>query len=174
MVFNLKRIKVKIKYPFLLILSFSALLNANEILYVLLFSLLHEAGHIAALYLLGGKADEIIFSFYGIGLKHSSVLKKSSEMIFLLGGVTVNLIFVLLRIKTEINLALLILNILPLYPLDGGRILKLLFGIREKHFKILTYFFCAVLFGISIYYRNIYLILICIYIFLFSLNEDFK
>ena len=172
MVFNLKGYKVRIEYSFLLVLSFSALLKESEVLYVLLFSFLHEAGHIILLCLLSGKADEIVFAFYGIGLKHSSVLTKNKEILFLSGGVIVNFIFAALNIHREINLALLFLNVLPLYPLDGGRILKLLFGINEKPFKALTYVISTLLLIYSIYINNIYLIVICIYVIIFSLKED--
>ena len=174
MVFYVNKCKVKIEYPFLLLLSFAVLLKAEELPYILLFSALHEAGHIIILYLLGGRIDEITVSFYGIGLKHSSALTMSREIMFLSGGIGVNLLFVLLNIKREINLLLLIFNVLPLYPLDGGRIVKLLFGLKEKYFTYFSVLFIIIILIFAIFIKNISLILIAIYILFFLFNEVIK
>lgn len=165
---------MKIEYSFLLLLMFFAFIKNKDFLFVLLFSLFHEAGHFIVLYLLGGRAETLTFSCYGIGLKHNSNLSKTKEILFLSGGVVLNLFFVLINVKTKINLALFLINILPLYPLDGGRILKILFELKVRYFKIFTYLFSALLLVFSVYIKNISLLIISVYVILFSVNEDLK
>ncbi len=172
--FILYGVKIKIQFSFLLIISFSLLTGAKSLIYVLLFASLHEAGHLISLYLLGGKADKITLSFYGIGLTHSSKLGRGREFIFLLSGCFINLIFVFLNIKREINFPLFILNILPVYPLDGGRALMLFTGINTKPFYIISFSFLLGIVLYSVYTKNFSLLLICVYLAVISVNEVIK
>ena len=174
MVFTYKAFNIKIEYGFLLIIGFALLLKAENLLYVLLFSTLHEAGHIAVLYLLGGRADLITLSFYGAGLKHTSKLSTAGEILFLFSGCAVNLILALFGIKRDINLALFILNILPIYPLDGGRILKLSAGLKTRLFTALSNVFLLLLGVYSLYTKNMTLLLITAYLLIYSFNGDTK
>ncbi len=155
-------------------LAFALLAGANNLLYVLLFASLHETGHIFILYLLKGKADEVKLSYYGIGLKHSFEMSRGREAVFLLGGCAVNALFCVLNIKRDINLPLLIMNILPVYPLDGGRLLKLFTGIHIKVFLCISSVVLISLLTISIYYNNLNLLLITVYLAVFSYNEEMK
>ena len=174
MVFYVNKCKIRVDYSFLLTLSFASLLKTESLLYVLLFSALHEAGHLIVLHICKGKPDSLTFSFYGIGMKHSAKLSKVEEIAFLSGGVAINLVFVLFNIQREINLLLLIVNILPLYPLDGGRIVKLLFGVNERYFKYFTYSFSALLLVYSVCIMNISMTLISAYVLIFALGEDLR
>lgn len=142
--FKLFGVHFEISYLFFAIISVALFANNYDFLYALLFSSLHEAGHIISLYLLGGRADKITLSFYGIGLKHSSELAVSKEVIFLLSGIAVNLLFVMLDVERNINLALLFINAMPIYPLDIGRCFKL---VLEKYFGVVVSYF--VLYAIS-------------------------
>jgi Zn-dependent protease len=100
--------------------------------------------------------------------------------LFLLSGVAVNLIFALLNIKRNINLALFLVNILPLYPLDGGRAFKLIlnniFGIiiSDKIFITFSIIIILLLIIASIYLKNLSLVLIVIYIIIYSINNSFE
>ena len=174
MVFKIFGVKIKIEYSFLLLISFLLAFGAKDVLYVLLFASLHETGHLLLLYAVGGKAEKITLSYYGIGLIHKSRLGKMREIIFLCGGCAVNLLFSLLNVKREINLPLFLMNILPIYPLDGGRILKLIFGFREKPFRIVSAVFLFTLIAFSVYERSLNLILISLYLAIFSFNEENK
>ncbi len=174
MVLRIFGVKVKIEYAFLLMLAFAVFVRAENVLWVILFSSLHEIGHILSLYLLGGRAECVTLSFYGIGLKHSAQLGRAGELAFLGSGCLVNLVFVFLNIKREINFPLFMLNVLPIYPLDGGRIAKALFGINEKLFRFVSALFLVTLLIYSVYLRNINLILITVYLAIFSFNEDLR
>ncbi|MFR5875948.1 MAG: site-2 protease family protein [Eubacterium sp.] len=177
--FYINNVSIKIEFSFFLIISFSILTDSESVLYVILFSALHELGHIVMLYVLGGRAESITIACYGIGLKHKSKLNDFRQILFLLGGVTVNFIFVLLNIEREINLALFAVNILPLYPLDGGRVLKLVLNnlltinISDKVFKIISIIIIAFLIAAAVYFKNLSLTLIVIYIIIYSLNNSF-
>ena len=149
----------------------------SNVLYLILFSSLHELGHIAALYLLGGKADEITVSYYGIGLKHSSSFSNAKEFVFLLSGIVVNVFFCAIKIQFKLNLALAFINALPLYPLDGGRILKVLVtsvfscSISDKIMLGFSALFICLLIAAGIAFKNVSFILISLYIIFYSINS---
>lgn len=169
--FSVFGIELEISFLFFVIVALGFLVDNQNILYLLLFSAFHEMGHIAALYLLGGKVDKITVSYYGIGMSHSSNLSVIKEIIFLMSGVLVNYFFALIGIQREINLALGIINSLPVYPLDSGRITKLLLdellpiGISYKVYIFIAWIFEIVLIAYAIFTKSINLILICIYLF---------
>lgn len=170
MKFKFFDVDFEVSFLFFAVICTALVANNYDFIYVLLFSSLHELGHIVSLCLLGGKADKITISFYGIGLKHSSDLPVSKEILFLISGIVVNLIFVLVNVKREINLALLMINALPIYPLDMGRCTKL---VLEKYFDFrVSYFFMyalsvvalVLLVGYSIYYKKFSLLIISAYL----------
>ena len=125
--FKLFNVDFEISYLFFAILSVALFCDNISFLIVILFSSLHELGHIVLLYLLGGRADKITVSFYGIGLKHSSQLSSCREIVFLMSGIAVNLVFAVFDVYRDINCALIFANALPIYPLDMGRCLMLIF-----------------------------------------------
>ncbi len=172
MVFYINKTKFTIEFSFILIIAFSMLFSSQRVLNIILFASLHEAGHIAALYLFGGKAEEIRLAFYGIGLKHSSDLKHYQELIFLLSGIIVNLTFLALGIHKDINLVLFIINALPVYPLDGGRALSLV--LPYKACKIISIFTVTAIILYAVITMNISAFLIAAYIIIFSLKEEIR
>ena len=177
--FYVNSITFDIKYSFLLIIAFSILANNYNYLYVLLFSSLHELGHLISLYIIGGRAEVITFSYYGIALKHNSSLSWFKNIIFLLSGIMVNLAFVCLNIYRDINICLLFINALPIYPLDGGRVLKIvlnqIFGLNvsDTFFKIISFMILALIVVLAFYIKNISLIFILVYIVIYSINNSF-
>ena len=171
MKFSVLGIEFEIRFLFFVIVALGFLADNHNILYLLLFSAFHEMGHITALYLLGGKVDKITVSYYGIGMSHSSNLSVLKEIIFLMSGVLINYFFAAFKIQREINLALGIINSLPVYPLDAGRITKLLLdellpiGISYEVYIFIAWVFEIVLIAYAIFTKSINLILIGIYLF---------
>lgn len=170
MEFELFKTKYKIDFSFFVILSLALLFDSKAILYLLLFSALHEFAHIILLYSLGGRADRICTSYYGIGMKYSSAVSFKNEIIILSAGIILNLFFALINVQRQINFALFVINVLPIYPLDGGRIIKL---VAERIFDYnLSYKICfiiSILFFIlitiyGIYKKNFNILLICVYL----------
>ncbi len=105
----------------------------------------HEAAHMAAAVFIGLKTDRIVFYPYGVNLKlkNKFVHSIADEIILYMAGPLVNCILALvslalyeiyrlpeLQVMYAGNIMLFVSNMLPVYPLDGGVILK----------KILAYF----------------------------------
>lgn len=171
MKFQLFDIEFKIEYSLFIILLIALFAKNDDLLYLILFSSLHEVGHVLSLYLLGGKAEKITFAYYGIGMVRRGNLNFLSEIIFLLSGIVINSLFVIFNFQRKINFCLLLINILPIYPLDAGRCVKLIldrvFDINisyKLYFSFSVICFVALLI-FSLYVRNFNLILICVYLF---------
>ncbi len=122
--------------------------NVLEYLTLFLIVLLHEFGHSLACRQVGGQANEIILWPLG-GVAYVAPPPRPGANLWSIAAgplvnvvllpVTFGLIFLfsyagwsrtmpdayrLLEMASYINLALLIFNILPIYPLDGGQILR--------------------------------------------------
>lgn len=116
------------------------------------------------------------------------------KIIIALAGPTVNLVFILLFISLEnifninldkmiyANILIFLFNMLMIYPLDGGRILKnilyILFGkiISLKVTNIISNIVTVILTFFSIlaiiFFHNILYILVLIYIWIIVINEN--
>lgn len=113
------------------------------------------------------------------------------KLIIALAGPFINLLFIILFIILKqksiliyINIIILIFNLLPIYPLDGGRILKYFLAIfcgRRKAYSI-TYVISNIVailatFSIlllSIYVKNFSYIFILVYIWIILIKENKK
>lgn len=131
------------------------------------------------LYILKGNAKKITVAYYGIGLTHNSNFNDFKQILFLLSGVSVNIILALLNIERNINILIFSVNILPLYPLDGGRVLKIILNnllslnASDRLFSAISVVIIAFLIVLSIYLKNLSLALIVIYIIIYSINNSF-
>ena len=88
----------------------------------------HEAGHLLALTLLGVRVHKLRLTFSGAILE-TEPLRYSREIIAAAAGPAVNALLLAAFAATApvtafVNLLLLCYNLLPFYPLDGGRILR--------------------------------------------------
>ena len=111
---------------------------------IMFFCILHELGHIFMGILLGLKVEKIEIMPFGLSvafklntkdynkkIKNANLLELKKIAIAIAGPIT-NLIIILFYIflnKSEINiiyanLLIMLFNIIPIFPLDGGRILK--------------------------------------------------
>ena len=101
----------------------------------LLCCILHEAGHIICLLILGEKPKKIELSFYGIKLERLPMSSQSTsgDLAVYMSGPAVNFmfsavmfllseIFESLRVAAVISLCVGIFNLIPCKPLDGGNI----------------------------------------------------
>lgn len=124
---------VTIDFLFFFMVTLMLLYNGTATLMVLCLSLLHEAGHIAALLLLGGRIHTLRLSAFGmVMVPQSDALSLQEETLFVLAGPLVNLVITLLLAPFEaecisqiaaLSLLLGLFNLLPISALDGGKAL---------------------------------------------------
>lgn len=138
---------------------------------IITYSLLHELGHLIALLMFGVKPYLINFSFYGMGMKYNDNLSNIKEFVVLFCGPFVNLLLFIL-FKDELNLLLFLLNIYPVYPLDGGRMIKILY---PKTSIIVNIVFLTILILFSLFllfdYKIYSLLLISLYLLIFNISQ---
>ena len=107
-------------------------LSGNTNLYILTYAVmtLHEAAHMLAAICIGLKVQSITFSPFGVNLKLKNKIISSvtDEIILYCAGPLVNgtLAIVALALKDytlyRLNSVLMVMNLLPVIPLDGGMI----------------------------------------------------
>ena len=171
MEFFIKEFKIRIEFSFIFILCLSLVLGYKNTGLLILFCFFHELGHLFSLLAVGGKPDSLNVSFFGIALKYNCRLSLGREAIVIAAGPLINLIFYLI-LRDEINLFLLVLNMLPVYPLDGGRLLNL---VLPKHSKYISFIFLAIMLVVSIFvlinYSVFSLLLLCFYLIAFNMRS---
>jgi Zn-dependent protease len=174
----------------------SPLWNALE--YVTLFAivLMHEFGHALACRQVGGTAEQIVLWPLGgvayvappprpgatlwsiaAGPLVNLALAPLLTVLFVFSGrsglaETVPNVYLFLRAVCYLNFGLLIFNLLPIYPLDGGQILRavlwFIFG-RARSLMITTavgFLGVAALIGVAVYARSIWIGIMAAFILL--------
>lgn len=170
---------------------------------VMIFALIHELAHLICGVLLGFKPDTLRIMPLGFSIEfetnvqdYNKKVKKSNllavkKILIALAGPLINLIIVILGIAISIdtnivyaNLLILIFNLLPIYPLDGGRILinilKIFYGNRNANKYanivrntciILLTMLCSIL---ILYINNIAIIVILVTLWGITIKENIK
>ena len=125
---------------------------AKNYLWAVLFSSLHECGHLAALRAFHCPVDSITLGPVGIRIDQKDLpLSYSRECIVALCGPAVNLVCMAVcligkrysdafSLPLALNTGLFVINMLPVEPLDGGRMLRMLMLLKtspEKAEKVL-------------------------------------
>lgn len=142
----------------------------------LLFSLLHEIGHYLVAYYFQFHIQYIMILPFGafLSLHDFGKHKVEEEIIMLLTGPLVNMILMIIfyilhqRYLLIINLFICVFNLLPIYPLDGSKILHLLLSYLMDYKK--TFYFqirislLAIALGF-VYIKSLGRIIVLIYLF---------
>ena len=96
-----------------------------------IFMILHELGHIISVKILKCKIQKLYITPFGFSLKLEKEPELLSNKLWIeSSGIIANLCFMAIGVCIHSNLiimsnlAIIILNLIPIYPLDGGRILK--------------------------------------------------
>lgn len=200
--------KFKIDLKIFIFLLLFILTKQIEIYAILMiFAFIHELGHLISGLLLGMKPEKIEIKPMGFsisfGIKtedYNNKIKKANQLelkkiIVALAGPITNFIitFVVINIPINIlkalniiyaNILIFLFNMLPIYPLDGGRICKGILHIylgkekANKYINNIAYITISILTVISsiaiLYIKNIAIFLIIIYLWILVVNENKK
>ena len=198
------RFKIDLKiFLFIIIFYFTKQLEVYGT--IMIFAILHELGHLFAGILNGMRPEKLEIKPYGISILFKLFPKdynvkvgsgnklEIKKIIIALAGPITNLILIFIflnfpienRIKQLIifsNILLILFNLLPIYPLDGGRIIKgilhILYGKRnsEKYINNISFVFLIILTFISsilVYkFENLAIFLIILVLWIMYLRED--
>jgi stage IV sporulation protein FB len=145
----------KIKFhPFFIIYVFVSLYYGwiNNIFFYVVTVILHEYGHLFVAKSLGYETDGIIFNVYGAGLKSNNFYKRRDDILISIAGPIVNVLLMIVIVCLwwivpttyvfsleflKANIVVLVFNLLPVYPLDGGRILFAILNNKTKRNRLL-------------------------------------
>ena len=196
------RIDLKI-FVFLIIFYFTKQIEIYSM--IMFFALIHELGHLLAGLLLGMKPEKIELMPFGVSIsfkikveEYNKKIKKGNlleikKILVAIAGPLTNFIIILITnsLKIDIfkglmiiytNFLIMIFNLLPIYPLDGGRVLKgilhINFGIRksELYTNIISKVMVAIITAISsimiLRVHNIAILLIDMYLWYLVIKED--
>lgn len=198
---------MKIRIDLKILIFFAIFYFTNQIkiyITIMFFCLLHELGHILAGIILKMRPEKIEIMPCGLSstfranlndlnckIKNGNALELK-KIIITLAGPIVSLILVILVTYIDIpyvtkqdsiysNILIILFNLMPLYPLDGGRIIKGILHIelgREKSEHIIrnisnvTIIILTIISSIAVYYfKNIAIFLVCIFLWNVILKE---
>ena len=200
------RFKIDLKvFLFLIIFYFTKQIHIYAL--IMIFAFIHELGHLIAGVLCGMRPEKLEIKPYGVSISFklfpkdynikigkSNKLEVKKILVALAGPVT-NLLIIIVSLNLPIeiftklmiiysNILITIFNLIPIYPLDGGRILKsilsITFGKRKAEKYINNISFISLIFvtfvsSILIYIiENIAIFLIVIVLWIMYIFEDIK
>jgi len=171
--------KVILHPLFVAVLVFSFVGGFGWIAVALLFAVLvHEFSHALVAQWLGVRADKLRLLPFGAEINiDCDFLSKDKKVLILLAGSIGNIVlaivlssllwlfprfFLTLEILIIANAVPGILNLLPIYPLDGGKILYLVTGKRKWVVWWSNMFFGALFVVSCLFFFNVALLLMCV------------
>lgn len=196
------RIDLKI---FLFVILFYFTKQMETYAMIMLFAILHELGHLLAGLSMGMKPEKMEIMPYGVSIsfhptprdynrkiRNGNLLELKRIFVALAGPLTnLCIIFICYYLKIELftkmiliysNVVLILFNLLPIYPLDGGRIVKSILHIvrgkkkAEKYTNRISFFsimLLTILASVLIYkVENISIFIIVIFLWCIFLKED--
>lgn len=165
--------------------------------FIMIFAFIHELGHLIAGLTLKLKPKALSIMPFGISITFEAYgYKKLMEMkkiLIALAGPITNIVILIVALFLPINYrireilvysnALIALfNLIPLYPLDGGRILKGLIRVKFDEIKAdgivnrISNIIIIFLTGISsigiLYFKNIAILFVLAYLWVIIINEN--
>ena len=196
--------KIKLNLNIFLFLILFIITNQIEIYtLVMIFALIHELAHLICGVLLGFETDTLRIMPLGFSIEfkikvqdynkkimNSNILSVKKILVAAAGPFS-NLFIIIVGMFFNINInfiyanfLILIFNLLPIYPLDGGRILKnslkILYGNRKANkydniimniSVILLTIFCSIL---ILFIHNISIVLILLVLWWTTIKENIK
>ena len=184
---------IKVNIQIFAIIAILILTNQIEIYaWLMLFALIHEIAHMCAGIILKLKPQTLEIQPFGIGVVFESFENTNiKKIIIALAGPIINIILAIIfnylsfgnrDLIVSANIILAIFNLMPIYPLDGGRILKAIINMRKKSIEadkiinkisnILIIIITMVASILILIYRNIGLFIIIIYLWIIVIKEN--
>ena len=130
--------KIKIHPLYLIfILIFILIGRFRFIIFFTLLILIHEIGHIIMSILFRWDIDKIVILPFGAMIKYNELINRRllEEFLIAISGVIFQYIFFLIlkdiinyKYFSFINYFIIIFNLIPIYPLDGSKILNVIFN----------------------------------------------
>ena len=196
--------KVDLKI-FLFLILFYITGQLGEYAVIIILAFVHELGHLLAGIILGMKPAKLELKPYGISISFKinpndynkkiakgNLLELKKAIVACAGPVT-NLIIIIITLNLRVNIftslliiysniLLIIFNLIPMYPLDGGRIVKSLIYLflgkkkAEKYTNNISFIFLIIVTFMgsvaTFYFENMAIFLIIICLWLIYIKED--
>jgi len=174
-----KKIQVDSFFYFFMIIS-CLTASFKNFFFFLSIIIIHELGHVFMGLILGWKLDKICLYPYGGITKFDEDINRRlvEELLVLLGGSLFQIIYLIIgyylydsHLFNYYNLSILIFNLLPIYPLDGGKILNIIFSyylsFRKSYYlsiivSLIISFLFIIFFSLNNYTFNIILMFLIV------------
>ena len=190
------QIKINLQI-FLFIIIFIITHQIEIYAWIMLFAFIHELGHIFAGLVLKLKPKTLELMPFGVSITFEvyeyKKLVEIKKILIALAGPLTNLLIILISIPLHIsdnlkqmiiysNMLIAVFNMIPIYHLDGGRILKGIIRIRKSEIKadeiinktsnILIILITAMSSIIVLYAKNIAIVFVLIYLWIMVIRQN--
>lgn len=176
-------------HPFFLftILIFILLGRFKFLIYFMVLILVHELGHITMSLIFKWKIDKVIILPFGGLTKYNEIINRSlvEEFLVSISGILIQIIFyqfikyyINYKFFSLINYFIIMFNLLPIYPLDGSKILNVLFN-KITNFKnsilltVIISYVCIIILSLLLFNVNKLLFMILVFLFM-EVNKYYK
>ena len=176
-------------HPIFLItlLIFILICRFRFIIYFMLLIIVHEMGHILMSLVFKWKIDKIIVLPFGGLTKYNEIINRPliEEFLVAISGIIVQIIFykfiydyIDYKYFNFINYFIVIFNLLPIYPLDGSKILNTFFN-KITSFKnsilltVIVSYITIIILSLLLFNINKLLFLILVFLFV-EVNKYYK